>query len=96
MKTTVVAKANPNRHGWVKLIRYDECPDYCDASTMWAVKEPDMEDDFEYVKEEHARRHYDEVVARLSEEPNWEAQAAYDEEHVTINGYAPWQYNREY
>ena len=29
------------------------------------------------------------------ERRNWAAQARYDEEHGTINGYAPWQYTQE-
>ena len=83
---TVLEKANPNRHGWVKLIRYGH-----DASDFdYRVVTPWDEDGAEFDGNEAlAREHYTEEVARLAETPNHEAQAAYDAEWGTDNGYPP-------
>jgi hypothetical protein len=39
---------------------------------------------------------FNKIAKELSDTPNWEMQARYDQEHGTINGYAPWQSNSEY
>lgn len=90
---TVLEKANPNQHGWVKLIRYGLAPE----EYTYFVVTPWDEDGAEFDgNEATARGYYTEEVARLAKEPNWEAQAAYDAEWGTDNGYAPHQYAREY
>jgi hypothetical protein len=90
---TLVEKANPNRHGWVKLLK-----DESDLEDVrWYVKEPDMDDCVEFDgHEDKARKYYKELVEELQNEPNWAAQAEYDEQHGTDNGYSPWQFTREY
>ena len=47
--------------------------------------------DTEFENLEEATVYFDERVKELAETPNWEAQARYDEEHGTDNGYAVWQ-----
>lgn len=84
----VLEKANPNRHGWVKLVRYGhEAEDF-----TFVVVTPEDEDGAEFDGNEAlARQHYEAEVARLAATPNWQAQAEYDAEWGTDNGYAPHQ-----
>lgn len=95
MKTTL-AKAYPNAHGWLKLIRYIDTAYETGAEyeTIWVVVEPHDErddDGAEFDAEAEARTFYDERLAFWLKEPNWEAQARYDDAHGTDSGYAPWQ-----
>lgn len=49
--------------------------------------DPDGEvDDYDYETETEARLAFDGFVAEYKDKPNWNAQAAYDEAHGTING----------
>ena len=43
----------------------------------------------EFETEAEARKYFEERCASLADTPNWEAQAAYDEAHGTINGEDP-------
>lgn len=96
-KREQLASSNPNRHGRLTLDRYTDTAYETEAehTAVYVVRGPGgMDDEFE--DEAEARAHYEATFARLSVEPNWEAQAAYDDAHGTINGYAPWQYGREH
>lgn len=93
MKTTL-AKANPNGHGLLRLVRFtDE-----DGSISYYVREPNSQDQDDTVDFDDdltgAEAYYAERLTFWSKEPNWEAQAAYDERWGTDNGYASWQANR--
>jgi hypothetical protein len=90
MSGKIIQRANPNRHGEVRLIEdegwfYLSVPGQrgCDAIELGEELAP-------------ARKAFDEEVGRMSAQPNWEAQARYDAEWGTDNGYAPWQLSREY
>lgn len=91
MSRIVVQKACVNGR-LVKLVHDNEAGD-------WYVREPDIEDvgdcpSFDVF--EDAQEYYNQAVKAWRDTPNWELQAAYDEAHGTDNGYAPWQYSREY
>lgn len=87
----VLKRARPN--GW--SIRLEEVS--AGGFTNYYVIESGDEDGVEFDgSKDRAEAYYEERVTALSSEPNWELQARYDEEHGTINGYSPWQYNREY
>jgi hypothetical protein len=89
MATTVLKRANPNLHGWIELIEDTNLG-------CFFVTTPDDEDGAEFDGDKAgAHAYFEEEVKRYSELPNWELQARYDEEHGTINGYSPWQFNRE-
>lgn len=95
MTKTVLAKANPNLHGWLKLVeeRFEYNMDLT-VHTGWYVREPSSQDSGDVVEFETlaaAQVYYYERLAFWQAEPNWAAQAAYDERHGTDNGYAPWQ-----
>lgn len=97
-KKQVLCKANPNRHGSCRVIKFTFTDGAPDEFAYFGPGESSDEDDgtsFE-TDEQAARDHFDSEVKRLAELPNYEAQAAYDAEHGTDNGYAPWQYGREY
>lgn len=49
----------------------------------------DFEDIHEYDLESDARKAFEGFVEEYKNKPNWNAQAAYDEEHGTINGEDP-------
>lgn len=90
MGEKTLEKCYPNAHGWLKLVAGDD---------YWYVIEPDAvdrDDITDFTSEAEARSFYEERAKYWADEPNWEAQARYDEEHGTENGYAPWQLNREY
>jgi hypothetical protein len=90
-----IEKAYPNRHGWVRLV---EVSDPSEAIPWWYVREPgstEPDDIVEFATLESARNYYNARLKHWLATPNWEAQAEYDAEHGTINGFAPWQYNRE-
>lgn len=95
----LLAKCNPNRHGNVRLFKYTdrwlEGGEEQEGEVVFVVCLPGDDsregDGAEFDTEEKARVHYDAEVKRLSNEPNWEAQAAYDEQWGTDNGYAPLQ-----
>jgi hypothetical protein len=87
MALHLIERANPNRHGWVKLMSEDG---------FFYVREPGVDDLIDFDNLADAKAHYDACVKSLADTPNWEAQAEYDAERGTVNGYAPWQYNREY
>jgi hypothetical protein len=95
-KNKLLRKANPNRHGSVRLYEGLDNPGH----TYWYVEDWTLSEyepnfiPFDILAD--AERYFDEYVSELANEPNWEAQAEYDEEHGTINGYAPWQFDREY
>lgn len=75
MTTKILAKYNPNRHGYVKLQQCDEGDD-----VVYFVTTPDDEDGAEFDGDlAAARAYYDEQVTEYAATPNWEAQAEYDE-----------------
>jgi hypothetical protein len=89
----IIKKANPNRHGPVLLEK--------DEDGMYWLTEPDadgeMGDPSDLGTDEAAAlAMFDKIVKAWRETPNWELQAEYDAAHGTDNGYAPWQYGREY
>jgi hypothetical protein len=88
-----IKKANPNRHGLMVL-------DVDDDGVYWITPphDPDFEEDPYDVGTnlQEATVAFDSEVQRLAKVPNWEAQAAYDDEHGTINGYSPFQFRDEY
>jgi hypothetical protein len=88
MKT--VSRVNPNRHGFIELLQ--------DEDGNFYVTTPDDDDGEMFCANEEAaaRARYDAEVEHYATTPNWELQAAYDAEHGTINGYAPWQYRDEF
>ena len=93
MTKTTLAKCNPNAHGRVALVQLDETG----YDPVYYVTTPGYEDGVEFDQDKDAAQEfYDSEVKRLSNTPNWEAQERYDEAHGTSNGYAEWQYNREY
>lgn len=89
----IIKKANPNRFP-IRLVRYEAFDGY------W-VEETDSEGYWEedgaqsFPTETEATQYFDKRCKELNTTPNWDAQKEYDDEHGTINGYAPWQYNRE-
>ena len=105
-KKTFLERCNPNRHGEVRLVFYEETapeghaddPEF-EPESIYVVESPGYgyspDGGAEFLNEVDGRAEYDREVKRLSEEPNWEAQAEYDEQHGTVNGYAPWQFQRE-
>lgn len=89
MQRTVLKKARPN--GWyVELVEYR----YQSGDVFYEVQEQGYEHEAETLT--HAQAIFDERVRELELEPNWERQAEYDDLHGTVNGYSPWQYEREY
>lgn len=96
-KPIVIKQANPNRFP-IRLVSYTN--DEGDE-TVYEVQETDdegywMEDTQSTPDLKVAEHIFTKRCKELSETPNQAAQDAYDEEHGTINGYAPYQYNREY
>lgn len=97
--------SRPN--GWrlcLVLFREDDTATYedhiNDGDSVYVVFGPhddtrDAEDGAEFVTFDEAKTFYQAEFDRLAKEPNWEAQARYDDANGTINGYAPWQYNQE-
>lgn len=88
--------ANPNRHGPVALIStLEENIDGTKSPvfTLWEASDAEWGDDEpfidDYENEEIAKSKYDARVAELAGQPNWQAQAEYDEAHGTVNGYDP-------
>lgn len=61
-----------------------------DGYFIWVMTDPDSYEDefFDYSSYEAARKTFDEWTDRPLE-PNWEAQAEYDELHGTVNGEDP-------
>lgn len=106
MKITAILNSNPNAHGNLRLALVTAEPDdwMPEAEPMYVVAQPGDTiregDGMEYpVTDEGlvaAAAQYDADFKRWSDTPNWEAQARYDAEWGTDNGYAPWQLNREY
>lgn len=98
--TTVIAKANPNRHGRIELLRFTDTGFETEAEHehVFAVRTigDDRGDETEFDTEEEARAYFDAEVAHWAKEPNWEAQAAYDAEWGTDNGYGRHQIGQEY
>lgn len=93
----VIRRAAPNR--WpIRMVQFND--------GTYVVEETDPDGYWEYTDEGYggaefltraeADKYFDESVQRLMNEPNWEAQEEYDDIHGTIDGYAPWQHNREY
>ena len=81
----VEAFANPNRHGLLGLIAHHDgtfsiYEQHSDGDEPW------MSEHLEY---RAARDAFDRERGVLAETPNWDAQAAYDTEHGTDNGYDP-------
>ena len=77
-KHLLIKKANPNRHGLVKLLL-----DH-DTSTYYILTpdHEDFDDDESYVFETlaEAELQFTEIVHCYANLPNWEAQADYDEQ----------------
>lgn len=68
----LLAKANPNRHGWIRLLK--------DEDDNFFVTTPDDEDGTEFDgNETAARQFYADEVKAYSDKPNWEVQAEYDQ-----------------
>lgn len=72
-KPATLSKCNPNRHGWVKLLRYDT-----EDGAFYYVVTPHDEDGAEFQDEADARACYAAEVAAYASAPNWQAQAEYD------------------
>jgi len=90
----IIKKANPNRHG-VMFLEKDEYGVFWITGPQDGEFETDPDD--AGTDEAEAIKKFDRAVSYWAEKPNWRAQAAYDEEHGTINGYAEWQYeSREF
>ena len=66
----VISKANPNHHGWIKLIDYGDC---------WCVTTPADAEGIDYLSEAEARTAYNAEVAYYAKLPNHKLQAEYDE-----------------
>lgn len=90
MAYQIIEKSRPN--GFALILRKYTC----DGVDCYCVRSSQDADDIEFDTEAEARKFYDEYKKELSSTPNWELQEKYDNEHGTINGYAPWQYNSEY
>lgn len=90
MATKILKRANPNRHGWIILKETT----HVDEVYYTVVGADEYEHEPESLAEAEAL--FDRLVNELKDEPNWEAQAEYDDAHGTINGYAPFQYQREF
>jgi hypothetical protein len=82
----MIEKSRPN--GWpLSLQEFDD-----GENKLWVVFEglEDNEvDEIDFETYAAAKLHYDARKASLATTPNWEAQARYDEEHGTDNGYDP-------
>ena len=82
-----IEKSAPNGHR-ISLQQFGD-----DAGwNTWTVFEDlgDGEvDEVDFDSLDEARAYYANRVAVLTQTPNWEAQARYDEEHGTDNGYDP-------
>lgn len=52
-------------------------------------EESGYDDPYDYETEAEAKAAFDEFVEEYRDKPNWNAQAAYDEAHGTINGQDP-------
>jgi hypothetical protein len=97
---TLVKSARPNGH----LLRLVHCVDTAyetpaEYEHVWFVSGPDCErddDGAEFDTLAEAEAFFAAEQVRLAEVRNWEAQAAYDAEWGTDNGYAPFQFGREY
>lgn len=91
MASKVLKRANPNRHGWI-ILKQDTSSDGEIYYTVIGA------DEYEHEPETLAEAEalFDKLVSELINEPNWEAQADYDAAHGTINGYASFQYQREF
>lgn len=93
---TVLENASPNRFP-IRLIRY--ASKTMGSLPCFVVEETDPDGYWEFTADgcgaefdgnlAKARAYYAERVAKLRDTPNWEAQARYDEEHGTVNGYDP-------
>lgn len=70
------AKNEPEEDAYFMV--YEACTD--------GYGEYDGEDDTEFETEAEARKYYEDRLSSLRDTPNWAAQAAYDEQHGTING----------
>lgn len=89
----VIKKAFPNKFP-IRIVQYD-------SDELYYVQETDPEgywedDGYEATCKEDAETYFAKRCKELQNTPNQAAQDAYDDEHGTINGYAPFQYNREY
>jgi len=100
MARKLIEKCYPNAHGWLKLVHDTSCGmEWDEEGEHWYVRQPRDEDEDDWTRFatlDEAKAFYDERKTFWCNEPNWEAQAKYDEAHGTDNGYAPWQLNREY
>lgn len=75
LKCKVLRKANPNRHGWVKLLGYVNSANEVE---VYFVITPDDEDGYEIHDFDAATTEYERVINYLAQLPNWEAQDEYD------------------
>jgi hypothetical protein len=91
MKT--IKRARPN--GWlVEIVQYSDDPAFYILEYDDEGYPMDPDEGFGTLSE--ATTVFNKIAKELSDTPNWEMQARYDQEHGTINGYAPWQSNSEY
>lgn len=94
-KPTIIKSARPNRYP-IRLVSYtnDE-----GTETVFEVQETDeegyWEEGFSTESLQVAEQAFEKRCKELSQTPNWEAQAQYDEQHGTDNGY-PILPRREY
>ena len=95
-RPTRLAHCAPNGHRLALYVFHDG--GYTGDQTYYVVAGPDSErpdEGDEYDTEAEARNAYEAEAKRLAKTPNWAAQAAYDEQWGTDNGYASFQ-TREY
>lgn len=71
------ARNEPEADAYFQVIEGDSYDEYGET------------DETEFETEELAMKYMDERIEALRDKPNWNAQAAYDEEHGTVNGEDP-------
>lgn len=91
----VLKTARPNGWGW-RIVQWPD--DYA----FFIEEEINEENGYSHWEEyndystlEEAEAAFASLVAESASKPNLAMQAQYDEEHGTVNGYAPWQLNQE-
>lgn len=80
----IIKRAAPN--GWqVQISTWPGCSTYF----VYERVDGEWETQSEHDTLEEAEKAFDSICAELARKPNMQAQAAYDEEHGTDNGYDP-------
>lgn len=84
---TTIKRATIN--GYVLVLTEDDGLFLLTEGNSFDDYDEPVEDEFD--DRDEAIKQFEHRAEKLRDTPNWEAQAAYDEEHGTDNGYAPWQ-----